>query len=232
MPKDTSKVRRQRKLKKPVPKSDKLGPMFGGCSEQEVRQKTLPDLIKPHLQILFVGINPGLYSAFRGHYYSKKGNHFWPCLTLSGLVPAHFGPDNDQNCLDLGIGFTDIVSRCTRSQSELPDAEIAVGAEKLREKIAACNPMLTVFNGKGIYAKFVGKKLKDISCGVQTLVLDECVSKFYVMTSSSPLNAHFPTAESRMFYYDEIKALLLDLRKSPYFIADPSKSHKSCKTQT
>ena len=224
MPKvDSTKHKSKRKT--PVKKSAKLGPIFGGCPEEEIRLKTLPDdLIKPHLQLLFVGINPGLYSAYRGHFYSKKGNHFWPCLVRSGLVPTHFGPDNDRECLEHGIGLTDIVSRCTRSQAELSNDDFAEGVVKLRDKIIHFNPMLVVFNGKGIFAKFVGKKLKDVEYGVQSLALEGCVSKFYVMTSTSPLNAHFPTVESRMFFYDEIKSLLLNLRKSPYFAVNETKN--------
>ena len=40
-------------------KRRKLGPMFGGALEEDIRLKTLPDLIKYDLDILFVGINPG-----------------------------------------------------------------------------------------------------------------------------------------------------------------------------
>ena len=183
------------------------------------RLKTLPDLTGPNLSILFVGINPGLLSAHKGHYYSKKGNHFWPCLARSGLVPVHFGPENDTECLEHSVGLTDIVQRCTRAQTEITRDEFDEGAGRLREKLKRLNPMCVVFNGKQIYANFRAVRLKDVKCGVQDYQLEGCVSRFYVMTNSSALNAHFPTADSRMFYYEEIKSLVGKLKKSPYFQA-------------
>ena len=209
----------------------KLGPMFGGCSEEEIRSRTLPQLIRPNLDLLFVGINPGLYSAYRGHYYSKKGNYFWPCLVQSNLVPPNFGPENDQDCLKLktSIGFTDIVSRCTRAQSELTNEEFDEGVKTLRAKLLKYNPMVVVFNGKQIFARFVGRKMKDVQCGVQDYRLEGCFSVFYMMSNTSPLNAHYPSVQSRMFYYDEIKTLLARQRLSPYW---PTESDtESCKTK-
>lgn len=223
MPKFRSKSKSQQSYLK------KLGPMFGGCSEEEIRSRTLPQLIKPNLSLLFVGINPGLYSAYKGHYYSKKGNYFWPCLVQANLVPSHFGPENDQDCLGLeqSIGFTDIVSRCTRAQSELRDEEFDEGAEKLRAKLLKYNPMVVVFNGKQIYARFVGKKLKDVECGRQSYRLPGCHSVFYTMSNTSPLNAHFPNVQSRIFFYDEIKALIAEQKVSPYWPSDNTTNIKN-----
>ena len=220
MPKVSSKSAKVRSSPK------KLGPIFGGCSEEEIRSRTLPELIRPNLSLLFVGINPGLYSAYKGHYYSKKGNHFWPCLAQSVLVPSHFGPENDQDCLSLGtsIGFTDIVSRCTRAQSELKDEEFDEGVRKLRVKLIKYNPMVVVFNGKQIFCRFVGEKMKEVKSGRQSYKLEGCFSVFYMMTNTSPLNAHFPTVQSRMFYYEEIKSLLAEQRVSPYWGTNSEKS--------
>ena len=39
--------------------------------------ETLPDLLAPGIELLFVGINPSLYSARAGHYYARPGNMFW-----------------------------------------------------------------------------------------------------------------------------------------------------------
>ncbi|MEI6665601.1 MAG: uracil-DNA glycosylase family protein, partial [Chloroflexota bacterium] len=48
--------------------------------------RTLPDLLRPGLDLVFVGINPGEESARRGHYYAHPGNAFWPALSASGLT--------------------------------------------------------------------------------------------------------------------------------------------------
>ena len=36
--------------------------------------KTLPDYLAPGLDIVFVGINPGRYSAEVGHYFATSRN--------------------------------------------------------------------------------------------------------------------------------------------------------------
>ena len=46
---------------------------------------TLPDYLRPGLDIVFVGLNPGLYSAQVGRYFAHKQNRFWPALSASGL---------------------------------------------------------------------------------------------------------------------------------------------------
>ena len=49
---------------------------FNGMPEEEVAKKLLPDLMHHSLDILIIGINPGLYAAFKGHHYAGPGNHF------------------------------------------------------------------------------------------------------------------------------------------------------------
>ena len=46
--------------------------------------KTLPDYLAPGLDIIFVGINPGSYSAQVGHYFAGPRNRFWPAINRSG----------------------------------------------------------------------------------------------------------------------------------------------------
>src|SRR3989442_1576451 len=48
-----------------------------------VTLETLPDLLCPALDLVFVGINPGERSAERGHYYAHPGNAFWRELSAS-----------------------------------------------------------------------------------------------------------------------------------------------------
>src|SRR5437764_14539769 len=85
----------------------------------------LPDLVRPGLEILFVGINPGLKSARVGHYYAGPGNLFWRCLHESGLVPMRLRPEDDGRLPAFGIGITDCVSRPSRSAMEVRRDEFA-----------------------------------------------------------------------------------------------------------
>ena len=196
----------------------KLPKMFNGVTEEEIRNKmTLPDILREKLDLVFVGINPGLYSAYRGHYYSLKGNNFWPCLTTYGVVPKSFGPDNDADCLSHNIGMTDIVKRSTRNMNELCDEDFAAGKDALVDKIRRFKPLVVVFNGKTIFSKFCDEKLKDVKYGYQGKVLEGCETVFYVMSNTSPLNAHYPSVASFKGFFDEIKDLVAKLKKSPYF---------------
>ena len=37
----------------------------------------LPDILAPHLAVLFVGINPGLMASATGHHFAGRANRFW-----------------------------------------------------------------------------------------------------------------------------------------------------------
>src|SRR3979409_1550624 len=85
--------------------------------------KSLPDYLAPGLKLVFIGINPGVYSAQVGHYYARPGNLFWWALSNSGLVKTPVGPEDDAKLLDMGIGFTDVVKRPTNSSGDLRQDE-------------------------------------------------------------------------------------------------------------
>src|SRR5262245_45583494 len=54
--------------------------------------RTLPDVITPGLQVLFVGINPSLYSAAVGHHFARPGNRFWRVLHAAGFTSRLVSP--------------------------------------------------------------------------------------------------------------------------------------------
>ena len=73
--------------------------------------RTVPDVAAPGLRILFVGINPGLYSGAVGHHFARPGNRFWTALALSGLTDGVLSPFEERRLLDAGLGITNIVAR-------------------------------------------------------------------------------------------------------------------------
>nr|XP_037271186.1 uncharacterized protein LOC119163320 isoform X2 [Rhipicephalus microplus] len=131
---------------------------FEGMPEEEVAKRTLPDHLVPNLDIVIIGINPGLFAAFKGHHYAGPGNHFWRCLFLAGLIPEPMSAVDDFKLIHYGIGFTNIVARTTRSSADLSRKEIKEGAEILLDKLKIFQPRIAVFNGKGIYEIFSGNK--------------------------------------------------------------------------
>src|ERR1700687_1557624 len=110
-------------------------------------EKTLPDYLAPGLKLIFIGINPGSYSAQVGHYYARPGNLFWWALSNSGLIPKLLGPENDAELLTYKIGLTDGVKRPTHSSGELRQDEFDEGAKRTVKKIEEAAPQVACFVG-------------------------------------------------------------------------------------
>lgn len=107
--------------------------------------RTLPDLLRPGLDVVFVGINPGETSARRGHYYAHPGNAFWRELSASGLTRETVTPEDDRRLLACGIGFTDVVKRVVTDSAEISRHELEAGAPALRARIAYARPRMVCF---------------------------------------------------------------------------------------
>src|SRR5271170_5594709 len=85
---------------------------------EAARGKTIKDLIRPGLDVLFVGINPGLYTAAIGRHFGRPGNRFWPSLSASGLLNAPLTAWESEKLLDSKLGMTNLVSRATATADE------------------------------------------------------------------------------------------------------------------
>jgi len=97
--------------------------------------KTIPDVIAPALDVLFCGINPGLYTAAVGHHFGRPGNRFWPVLHRAGFTPRLFDPSEQRALLPLGCGITNIVARATTAADELTAEELVAGARTLERSL-------------------------------------------------------------------------------------------------
>src|SRR6516225_4128466 len=97
--------------------------------------RTVPDLIKPGLTVLFCGINPGLYSAAIGHHFGRPGNRFWPTLHAAGFTRRLLSPYDEHELLGLGYGITNVVGRASAAADELTDAEMVAGGKRLKAKV-------------------------------------------------------------------------------------------------
>lgn len=146
----------------------------------------LPDYLAPHLDIVFVGINPGTYSDRVGHYFARKQNLFWTALNASGLVPEPVGPEDDARLPGLGLGLTDIVKRSSGSATEVSVAEFVEGGRVLRAKLTPLAPRIICFAG------LVGYRLafdESARPGVQPETWG--ASHLFVVPSPSPRNAYY-----------------------------------------
>ena len=91
-------------------------------------------MLGPSLDVLFCGINPGLYSAATGHHFARPGNRFWPALYRSGFTPGCCTRGAGTAPL-LGLGITNVVRRASAQAAELSAEELRAGGERLRESL-------------------------------------------------------------------------------------------------
>lgn len=149
--------------------------------------QTVPDLVAPGLAVLFVGINPGLYSGAVGHHFARPGNRFWPALHRSGFTPRLLRPDEEAELLGLGIGLTKLVHRATATAAELTDDEFRRGGRMIRRMVRKYKPRAVAFLGVGAYNAAYARK--NTAMGPQTEALESAA--LWVLPNPSGLNANY-----------------------------------------
>jgi TDG/mug DNA glycosylase family protein len=123
-----------------------------------VREKTLPDYLRPGLAMLSIGINPSLYSVEKGYAFARPGNRFWPVFNAAGFTPEPLTPGRaaiETLFREHGIGFTDMVKRPTRTAGELSREDFAAGARVLQQKLLRHQPRIAWFQGKDAWKTFL-----------------------------------------------------------------------------
>lgn len=151
---------------------------------------TLPDYLKPELKLVFIGLNPGLYSARVGKYFANPKNRFWPALSASRLVGMNTTAGDERILLEKGIGFTDVVKRATSQINELAGDEVKGGVRGLCEKIEKFSPAAACFIGfQGYRWVFSVPASVTIRPGPQEEKIGS--AKIYVLPSTSPANASY-----------------------------------------
>ena len=160
------------------------------------RSKTVRDVIAPNLRVLFVGINPGLYTAAVGHHFARPGNRFWKTLHASGFTEELLSPFDERELLKANIGITNLVARATAAADELTMEELRAGAKTLERKIRRFKPRTVAFLGLGAYRTGFDKpkaavgKQQDRVGGATT----------WVLPNPSGLNANYQLPElARLF---------------------------------
>src|ERR1051325_4275945 len=108
-----------------------------------------PTAAAPGLRVLFVGINPGLYTAATGHHFARPGNRFWPALHAAGFSERLLHPSEQGELLKRGDGMTNPVERATPPAEELDPAEFIAGGARLAAKVRRLRPRVVGFLGMG-----------------------------------------------------------------------------------
>ena len=149
--------------------------------------RTVPDVVAPALDVLFVGINPGLYSAAVRHHFARPGNRFWKVVAGAGFTERVLSPFEERGLLDRGCGITNLVARATATADELSPAELRRGASRLATKVRRLRPQFVTFLGLGAYRR------PAAAIGPQ----DEpfAGARAWLLPNPSGLNAHYQVPE-------------------------------------
>ncbi|KLL97157.1 DNA glycosylase, partial [Rhodococcus sp. IITR03] len=106
---------------------------FTRAELESFRDAVIPDLVAPGCRLLFVGINPGLWTAATGAHFARPGNRFYPALFRAGivdrLIDASSGMSDARrdHLLERGVGITNLAPRATARADELTDEELREG---------------------------------------------------------------------------------------------------------
>jgi TDG/mug DNA glycosylase family protein len=149
------------------------------------------DVIAPDLKVLFVGINPGLYSAATGRHFARPGNRFWPALHLAGFTPTRLHPSQQDELLQDGYGITNLVNRGTATADELAPAEFVAGRRRLAAKVRRYRPKIVAFLGVGAYCHAFA--CKQAKVGPQAERFEG--AEVWLLPNPSGLNANYQLAE-------------------------------------
>ncbi|MGH7869194.1 MAG: G/U mismatch-specific DNA glycosylase [Candidatus Dormibacteraceae bacterium] len=154
---------------------------------EAARARTIPDVLKPGLRVVFCGINPGLYSGAVGHHFARPGNRFWLALRGAEFTDRLLSPLEDCRLLDYGLGCTNLVSRTTARADELTPIELRAGARRLREVLAQHTPAWLAVLGIGAYRQaFLNSRAL---VGPQSVTIG--TTRVWLLPNPSGLNGHY-----------------------------------------
>lgn len=153
--------------------------------------KTIPDIIARDLDVLFCGINPGLYTAAVGQHFGRPGNRFWPVLHRAGFTPRLFAPSEQHELLSLGYGITNVVARATNAADQLTRDELIEGGRILTRKVQRFQPRYLAVVGIGAYRTAFERPRATLGLQDQTIG----TTKIWVLPNPSGLNANYRPAD-------------------------------------
>lgn len=181
---------------------------------EAARGRSVPDLVGDAVRLVFVGINPGLWTAASQSHFSHPGNRFYKALHLGGVtgrvldVRDGFDAGSTAALVDRGIAITNLVNRATARADEVDAAEFVEGARALDAKVAGWEPAVVAFVGLGAYRTAYGRR--DAGVGRQP-DHDLAGAEVWALPNPSGLNAHYGLEDLARLYREAADAAGLDL---------------------
>ncbi|MCW2528435.1 MAG: Uracil-DNA glycosylase superfamily [Pseudonocardiales bacterium] len=169
---------------------------------ESYRGGTLPDLIGPSVRLLFVGINPGLWTVATQSHFGRRGNRFYPALYRAGIVDhvidasAGFVAADVAHLKERGVGITNLFAGATARADEIEPAALVAGAGRLRERVQRIAPTVVAILGVTAYRIAFGER----RAGVGRQAVKFGASQVWVLPNPSGLNAHETVASLASAY--------------------------------
>jgi len=176
---------------------------------QAAAGKSIKDVVAPNLDVLFCGINPGLYTAATGHHFGRPGNRFWPALHAAGFTPRQLHPSEQRELLKLGYGVTNFVNRATVAADELDPEELRAGRKRLERTVKRYRPRIVAIVGIGAYRVAFDRPRAVLGPQEETLA----GARLWVLPNTSGLNANHRPADFAKAFSALRKVLRQDTRK-------------------
>jgi TDG/mug DNA glycosylase family protein len=183
-------------------------PRFTRAELESYRDKEVPDLLGPDLKLLFVGINPGLWTAATQTHFAHPVNRFYPALLLAGIITEPISPSDGMTDADRdrlrkrGIGITNIVRRATAKASELTDDELRAGGAELEATIRRTAPRVVAIAGITAYRTAFNERKAVLRRQPEPLAGAE----LWIVPNPSGLNAHETVTSLSVAYGEAARA--------------------------
>ena len=169
-------------------------PRFTRAELESFRDTEVPDLLPEdgRLLLLFVGINPGLWTAATQTHFAHPANRFYPALRRAGIIDRGMDPaagmtDEDRDYLrSRGIGITNVVRRATARAAELTAEELRDGGQQLLQLVERARPRVVAIAGITAYRSAFGQRQAVLGKQPEPLAGAE----LWVVPNPSGLNAH------------------------------------------
>ncbi len=165
---------------------------FTRAELESFRDVAVPDLVGPGLRLLFVGINPGLWTAATQTHFAHPGNRFYPALRRAGILDRDMDRGGGmteadrQYLVSRGLGITNLVNRATARADELSQAELRAGVVRLTDLVRRHQPKVVAVAGITAYRTAFQRPRALV--GEQPEYL--AGAELWVVPNPSGLNAH------------------------------------------
>jgi len=167
---------------------------FTRAELQSFQDATVPDLLGPGLRLLFVGINPGLWTAATQTHFAHPVNRFYPALLAAGIITRRIDPaagmsDEDRaHLVARGVGISNVVHRATARADELTRTELVEGGVRLQELVRRVRPRVVAIAGITAYRSAFGHPRSAAGRQPDDAAWGE--AEVWVVPNPSGLNAH------------------------------------------